>query len=198
MRVSELEQQSSETTDVLRATVDTRLDADDRLLTSLQKLSLELQKEDPEEQRDVARLREVCARLIKYTVEGIRTKLDRTYLEALQTAAQSPASLPASKDEMSALQEELESLYAEILPVAQMSVEQQHLEPALKGVAAKNGNATVRSRKGVEYVRFAAGSVWVEANLSDPIMHRISPTEPKHTIGIGSGLPGSSSHREEP
>jgi hypothetical protein len=51
------------------------------------------------------------------------------------------------------LQEELESLYAEILPVAQMSTEQQFLEPALKSLAAKTRQGLARSAQATNYVR---------------------------------------------
>lgn len=98
-------------------------------------------------------------RLIKFTVEGIRTKLDRIYLESLEASAQSGATTRVAADEVSALQEELESLYAEILPVAQMSTEQQFLEPVLKSLAAKNGQGMARSAQATSYV--SGGSVSV-------------------------------------
>jgi hypothetical protein len=55
-------------------------------------------------------------------------------------------------EDITAVQEELESLYAEILPVAQMSVEQQYLEPALKSLSARNGQSLGRSSAAVDYV----------------------------------------------
>lgn len=91
-------------------------------------------------------------RLIKFTVEGIRTKLDRIYLESLELSAQSGATNRVPPDEVTTLQEELESLYAEILPVAQMSTEQQFLEPALKSLAAKNGHGLAKSAQATSYV----------------------------------------------
>jgi hypothetical protein len=57
-------------------------------------------------------------------------------------------------DDVSALQEELESLYAEILPVAQMSVEQQFLEPALRNLATRRGQGLAKSEEAVTYVCF--------------------------------------------
>lgn len=56
-------------------------------------------------------------------------------------------------DDVRALQEEVESLYAEILPVAQMSAEQQYLEPALKSLSAKNAQSVNRMASAVVYVR---------------------------------------------
>lgn len=92
-------------------------------------------------------------RLIKTTVETVRTKLDRVYLESLTAARQSGQAQPATEEEVSALQEEVESLYAEILPVAQMSVDQQHLDPALKSLSSRSGQGLARSAVAVSYVR---------------------------------------------
>jgi hypothetical protein len=95
----------------------------------------------------------ILARLIKYTVEGIRTRLDRIYLETLKSSSPSKGH-DADSQEVNDLQEELESLYSEILPVAQMSAEQQYLEPALKAIAATNGQGQERSVKAVKYVSY--------------------------------------------
>src|SRR4051794_24890234 len=112
-------------------------------------------------------------RLIKFTVEGIRTKLDRLYLEALELSAQS-APARVSADEVSTLQEELESLYAEILPVAQMSAEQQFLEPALKSLAAKNGQGLATSAQATSYVSGSDTFEHLPADSADPRMPRLS------------------------
>ncbi|ROT38141.1 hypothetical protein SODALDRAFT_379357 [Sodiomyces alkalinus F11] len=148
-RIADLEQQSKAADDDLNRTVDELLHSDDKLLSSLQKLGWELDSEDPEDKENVERLRETCMRLIKSIVETTRTKLDRLYLEALNTA---PLDAGASMEDVTALQEEVESLYAEILPVAQMSVEQQYLEPALKSLSAKNGQSINRSAAAVVYI----------------------------------------------
>lgn len=100
-------------------------------------------------------VRNLCSsqgRLIKFTVERVRTKLDRIYVETLEAPKQSGSMTRATTDEVSALQEELESLYAEILPVAQMSTEQQFLKPALKSLAAKNVQELARTAQGTGYV----------------------------------------------
>ncbi|MBE3043677.1 hypothetical protein IMZ48_14125 [Candidatus Bathyarchaeota archaeon] len=84
-----------------------------------------------------------------------RCKLDRTYLEALNTAA---VSAPRSSDatdpaEVGALREEVDSLYAEIFPVVQMSVESQFLQPAIRRTSSKNARALDNSSVAVDYVR---------------------------------------------
>ncbi len=108
--------------------------------------------EDTEEQENVGRLRETCARLIKCIVETIRTRLDRLYLEALGDASRSGKMVQAAAEDVAAAREELESLYAEILPVAQISVEQQYLEPALKSLSGQNGQRAGRSIEATRYV----------------------------------------------
>ncbi|WYZ41061.1 hypothetical protein EsH8_IV_001402 [Colletotrichum jinshuiense] len=148
---SDLEQQSSVSENGLRQTLDSLLHSDDRLLLSLSKLGLELETEDPEDRENVEKLREICMRLIKYTVETARTKLDRLYLETLSSAHHNGVTSHPS-DDVKSLQDELESLYAEIFPVAQMSVEQQYLEPALKSMSNKNGQSMNRTAAGVVYI----------------------------------------------
>ncbi|KAK3984196.1 hypothetical protein QBC44DRAFT_22401 [Cladorrhinum sp. PSN332] len=151
--VLELEQQSGTgAASGLQQTVDSLFRSDDKLLSSLQKLGWELETEDPEEKNDVVMLRETCARLIKFIVEGLRTKLDRVYLECVEEAKNSRVNSRVAPGEVSAMQEELESLYSEILPVAQMSVEQQFLEPALKKVEAKDGQSQLKSKQATEYI----------------------------------------------
>jgi hypothetical protein len=131
------------------------LKSDDKLLSSLQKLGRELEMEDQEEADTVSQLRETCARLIKYNVECIRTQLDRSYLQNLQPPSGSGSERHTPKEDIAALQEELESLYSEILPVAQMSVEQQWLEPSLRSVSANASQGLSHASASIEYVGFS-------------------------------------------
>lgn len=151
-RISEMEQQIRSTSEEVTDIVGAVLHSDDKLLSSLQKLGLELNTEDPEEIESVAKLREICARLIKFTVECLRTKLDRVYLETLESFPRSGDKCKASKEDITAQQDELEELYSEILPVAQMSVEQQWLEPSLRSLSAKNGDSLNRTAEALRYV----------------------------------------------
>lgn len=61
-RISDLEQQATESGSSLNQTVGESLASDDKLLSSLQKLGYELDQQDPEEAQTVAKLREVCMR----------------------------------------------------------------------------------------------------------------------------------------
>ncbi|PNY26329.1 Uncharacterized protein TCAP_03735, partial [Tolypocladium capitatum] len=151
-RLSDLEQQGRDARPSLEEVVDGIFRSDDKLLSSLQKLGSELEQPDPDESQAVEKLREICMRLIKITVETIRTKLDTAYLDSLTTAERSGGAKPATSDEVKALQEEVESLYSEILPVGQMSVDQQHLEPAIKSVTARGGQSLSRTSAALTYV----------------------------------------------
>lgn len=91
------------------------------------------------------------SRLIKHTVDCVRTRLDRVYLNALQEPVAETHG-EEQHPEGAELQEELESLYAEILPVSQMATEQEYLEPALKEIEVRSGVGQVRTEEAVEYV----------------------------------------------
>lgn len=151
-QTADLEQQSKDSEVALRQLVDGVLKEDDKLLLSLQKLAGDLGPAKTGNDEALARIQDLCARLIKHTVEGVRTKLDRVYIEALGHEDALNGSAGESQEAVD-LQEELESLYAEILPVAQMSAEQQFLEPARKAVAGTDGITQERSAKAFEYVR---------------------------------------------
>ncbi|RBR08889.1 uncharacterized protein FIESC28_10069 [Fusarium coffeatum] len=151
-RVADLEQIAKQSRDNVKKTVDGVFQSDDKLLSSLQKLGWELDQQDPEEEKSIEKLRETCMRLIKTTVETLRTRLDRIYLEAILAAERSGDVKDATQDDVKALEEELESLYSEILPVAQMSTEQEYLEPALKSTDAQSGQSLHRSAVAVTYV----------------------------------------------
>ncbi|KAN0095353.1 hypothetical protein V8E51_016064 [Hyaloscypha variabilis] len=150
-QILDLEQQSKASEAGVKQTVDNILKSDDKLLLSLQKLASDLDPVQSEDDDVIARIRELCARLIKHTVEGIRTRLDRIYLENLNLSTVQNGH-DSDDQEVNDLQEELESLYSEILPVAQMSAEQQYLEPALRTIAATNGQGQERSVKAVKYI----------------------------------------------
>ncbi|KAG4028056.1 hypothetical protein MFRU_024g00270 [Monilinia fructicola] len=151
-QLSDLEQQTKISQSGIKQTVDGILKADDKLLSSLQKLAGELDPGSSEDNDTVARIRDLCARYIKHTVDGVRTKLDRIYLEALNGSVGAEAQ-GTNSQEVAELQEELESLYSELLPVAQMSAEQQYLEPALREIAAKGDSGQDRAYQALKYMQ---------------------------------------------
>lgn len=96
--------------------------------------------------------------MIKFHVEGIRTRLDRIYLETLHAAIESGAGVDGDDgtvvtvEDVATVQRELEELYTEILPVGQMAIEHQFLRPALDDLAAKNGRSLEQSTQAAHYV----------------------------------------------
>ncbi|KAH8902489.1 hypothetical protein BR93DRAFT_887190 [Coniochaeta sp. PMI_546] len=153
LRLSELDLHGSGALDKTQHLVHSLLAADDKLLTSLQKLGWELETEDPQEKHNVKQLQDICARLIKYSVETCRTRLDRAYLEALEAAPTTNSHQIIEGEDMATVQDELESLYSEILPVAQMSVEQQYLAPALKSLSSRNEKSFAKTAQAIGYIR---------------------------------------------
>ncbi|RDA94854.1 hypothetical protein CP533_4214 [Ophiocordyceps camponoti-saundersi (nom. inval.)] len=125
------------------------LPSDDKLLTGFQKLCCELDKPMPEEEQLMDRLRKACARLAETTVKIARARLDRVYLDTLVAAGRSRS---ASDDDVAAVKEELESLYSEMLPVAHMSIDRQHAQPAVDAIAAKSGRKLNRTTEALEYM----------------------------------------------
>ncbi|UKZ51212.1 hypothetical protein TrVGV298_004969 [Trichoderma virens] len=138
-RISDLEEQGTQAGSNLNGTLGEIFRGDDKILANLQKLGWELEQPDPDETSKLDKLREICSRLVKITVETVRAKLDTTYMETLVEAERSGRVKPSTDDEVKALETEVESLHSEILSVAQISVEQQHLEPALQTVSTEGG-----------------------------------------------------------
>ncbi|POS86726.1 hypothetical protein EPUL_001394 [Erysiphe pulchra] len=134
------------------------LQLDDRLLSSFQKLASDLDENLPENEETIERVKDLCARYIKFTVEGMRTKLDRIYLEALKDPSNNQNS-QENVQQAQELQEELESLYSEIQPVAQISVEQQFLEPAMRVTNNINNTYYERFCKSIQYIENSLSSL---------------------------------------
>lgn len=150
-QVADHEQQRKLMDNGLAQTATEFLNADDKLLLSLQKLAGDLEPIHVDDEEAVERVKSLCTRLIKHTVEAVRTRLDRIYLEA-SGGNTFPKRENSSNPEIIALQEELESLYSEIIPVAQMSTEQQYLEPALKVIVSQDEHGKDRAAKAMDYV----------------------------------------------
>lgn len=86
-----------------------------------------------EHQKD--RLEKLCARLTANTVDEIRCRLDRQYLEAIQSSRnlKEPRSIEAN-DLVPSIKAELATLYPEISAVALMSIDQTFKSPLAKSI----------------------------------------------------------------
>ncbi|KFY64332.1 hypothetical protein V497_01747 [Pseudogymnoascus sp. VKM F-4516 (FW-969)] len=128
------------------------LRSDDKIISSLQKLSRTLQYGMAPENDTFERIRKLCTSLIKYTVEGVRLRLDRAYIEALGANQVEKNSALHNDHEVLELQAELDSLYSEILPVAQMSAEQRYLDCAVRAIASQDKQGLEKSKTIIEYI----------------------------------------------
>lgn len=147
--MTELSLQDSMIDSIFDEKVRKQLSEDDKLLNGLRKLVAELEYE-----KDSAsiRVQELSTRLIKHTVECIRRKLDNTYLANIVPQDNHNEQVGVEDAKVAALKEELESLYSEILPVAQISVEQQFLEPAAQAREAGEARSRAKAEVAIEYV----------------------------------------------
>lgn len=149
--VTEIESQNDTLDTTLGQQASQILHSDDKILASLKKLSGALQQGGSGADEHSERIKQLCASLIKFTVEGVRTKLDRLYIEGLEGHPGTLDDDPRS-EEMAQLKAQLEELYSEIVPVAQMSAEQRYLQLALRSIAAQGGQGAERSKKIAAYV----------------------------------------------
>ncbi|KYK56451.1 hypothetical protein DCS_03451 [Drechmeria coniospora] len=157
LRLSYLERQAIDAGPVLEQAISDALQSDDELLVRLQRRAQELDQSDVDDaQSMVDKLRDGCTRLINLTAEAIHIKMDTAYLDALMTTEESPEMDAAvTVDKAEALRQEIESLYSEILPVAQMSIHQQHLEPAMELVKERKGQSLDRTAAALTFMNDA-------------------------------------------
>lgn len=80
-------------------------------------------------------------------------RLDRAYIEALGGNQVEKNSTHQNEHDVLELQAELDSLYSEILPVAQMSAEQRYLDCAVRAIASQDKQGLEKSKTIIEYVR---------------------------------------------
>lgn len=98
-----------------------------------------------------ANLRETLA---DYSAKEIHYRLDRLYIESIGAGEARDLSYTQSEAEtISALEEELESLYPEIEILAEMSTKQQFHEPILREIHNEHNQLRVTSQHKLEQVR---------------------------------------------
>lgn len=108
---------------------------DDNMLRKLDEISAATHLVDESEEYQNDRLDKLCARLTANNVEEIRCRLDRTYLEAVQSSRILKAPESSRTNELlSSIKAELETLYPEIDAVALMSIDRNFKAPLAKGI----------------------------------------------------------------
>ncbi|PHH55578.1 hypothetical protein CFIMG_000848RA [Ceratocystis fimbriata CBS 114723] len=129
-------------------------EADNKVLQGMEKLARELvggEEREAEKEQELDKLNNEAMRLIKSTVELARTRLDRVYLDGLTSPLAATGFGTDELESTEALQIEVESLYAEILPVAQMAVENSFLEPARSTLLARHTAERQHTTAGLRY-----------------------------------------------
>ncbi|PHH78112.1 hypothetical protein CDD80_7352 [Ophiocordyceps camponoti-rufipedis] len=149
-RLSDIEQQCRDSTPRARELVRDMLKSDDRLLAGFKKLCRELDKPVPDDEILMEKLRKTCARLAQVTVDTARARLDRVYLDTVVATGRSGTA--PDEDDVAAIKGEVESLYSEMLPVAHMSIDRQHVQPALDSIAATSGRSMSRTAEALIYM----------------------------------------------
>ena len=104
--------------------------------------------------------------LADLSAEEIHYRLDRMYLEALQTGKPPSDHTRVDNDTIFALQEELESLCPEIDILAEMSAQQQFHEPILREIHSQHNQLRVSSQQILEWVCAAPCTLSVLGSLN--------------------------------
>ncbi|MCJ1464254.1 hypothetical protein MMC07_002867 [Pseudocyphellaria aurata] len=111
----------------------TSLRQDDNMFRKLDEISAATHLVDESEEYQNDRLEKLCARLTASNVDEIRFRLDRTYLEAVQSSRNLNAPISSQTNELvSSIKAELETLYPEINAVASMFIDRTFKAPLAK------------------------------------------------------------------
>lgn len=133
--------------------VTARLKDDDRTLQKLEGLLSRLGSDD-EDRAAGKRATELTSRLSGYVSEEIQCRLDRLYMETINSTSESSAFNGAGGEDevLLALQEELESLYPEITVLSDISAKQQFSDPIQRELENHHGNMYSASEKKLSHV----------------------------------------------
>lgn len=153
-RVSSSQKQIKAAASSLTSTTNDRLTSDDRMLSALTKLSSKLSSSG-NDQFDPQTIDKWCTSLVSLRAAGIRTRVDRIFHETLLKSDGSEETDRPEEEaiaEKEALKEELETLHAEILSVAQMGVEQELRSPILQTLEQGQGQQKRLQTRFLDYV----------------------------------------------
>ncbi|KAJ5122880.1 hypothetical protein N7526_009817 [Penicillium atrosanguineum] len=121
-----------------------------RILSSLLEALIAGIKSNSSDASTVKRTADLSAMLAETTAQEIHYRLDRLYLEAIQSSKSDYGQVAVEDETFSALEEELESLYPEIEILAEMSTKQQYHEPILREIHREQGQLRAASQQRLE------------------------------------------------
>ncbi|KAI9771986.1 MAG: hypothetical protein M1835_006325 [Candelina submexicana] len=128
------------------------LKKDDRMLAGLEKLATN-EDVSKDQGKLAAKVEHLCSMLATLKTQAIQCRLDYIYLETLNRP--NSANHHSSTDdeaELLSLQEELDSLYSEITPVAEMAIQQEFQGPIVHAIHDKECKANTQAEIRFEYV----------------------------------------------
>ncbi|KAJ5946262.1 hypothetical protein N7454_003101 [Penicillium verhagenii] len=161
----------------------TRLKNDDKVLAALESMMPEV-KSNNIDASTVKRAAHLSETLADYSAEEIHYRLDRLYLESIGTGDMNPTH-ELEGETVSALEEELESLYPEIEILAEMSTKQQFHEPILREIHNEHSQLRVTSQQKLEKAQMA------DRESSCELLEHITTLYQAETIGQLVTQPGS-------
>lgn len=129
-----------------------RLKEDDKVLSYLEKTASTIQGSS-DDTLIIKRTLELESLLARYLAEEIHCRLDRLYLEGIESnnaGFNNPTSI--EDDAWSGLSEELEALYPEIEILAEMSIKQQCSGPILRELQNHHGKQRIASHQKLDSV----------------------------------------------
>ncbi|PGH01198.1 hypothetical protein GX51_05394 [Blastomyces parvus] len=126
-----------------------KLKDDDRSMQSLEKIASTIQI-DTNDKELSARAIELTAKLAKYLAEEVHSRLDRLYLESLQSSA--PGLDKDDEEALVTLQEEINSLYSEIEILSEMTTQQEFRDPILRALQSRGTEAHSTSQQQLEQI----------------------------------------------
>ena len=133
------------------SSLSTQLKQDDKILAGLEALIFGT-KLNGSDVSTVKRTADLSAMLADTTAQEIHYRLDRLYLETIQSGRSDYNQTAVEDETVSAIQEELESLYPEIEILAEMSTKQQFQEPILREICHEHGQLRAASQHKLEQV----------------------------------------------
>jgi hypothetical protein len=133
------------------SSLSTQLKQDDTILTSIENL-VSGTKSNGSDASVVKRTADLSAMLAETTAQEIHYRLDRLYLDTIQSHKSSQGQMAVEEETVLALEEELETLYPEIEILAEISTKQQYHEPILRKIHQEHGQLRAESQHKLEQV----------------------------------------------
>lgn len=133
--------------------ITSKLKEDDRALQRFEKSASGLDSTE-EDGKISERAMDLATKLADYVAEEVHCRLDRIYLETLQSGSNTTnGEIEDEADLIASLENELDSLYPEIGILAELCTKQQFKSPILRELKNRHGQLQSTSEEKLDYVR---------------------------------------------